>query len=461
MSYFDNTKISDNWKLSRLSPQDGVRTLTRPVDAWATQRSDRPGDVFSDMLDFYKQYNRPQSQQNIADLASVFGSYSSGEKANRLTKGDLTQNYDEMMLRREEMINKLMMDAQSSRNQNEADAFRKMQIGSYVAGGGANNSPVNISMRGRDTTLPSFGGVPKPSPEMMDSARTMMSTVKSRLEEDGSYIPSFSYQPHPLESYANPGMAEKIGSWAGVGLGGISALPGVVDKIPWLNRLFGGGGAGAGAGIGGSSGSFGGVSFGGGAVPTGMTAPPGSMMSQFLSKGAPIAGAAMGTYGLMRDRGPLRNISNGAMAGAGYGSFIPGIGTAIGAGIGAGVGALRGLGGGPNETELAARDVKSGLIENLVTKATPVQIAEAQGARWENPQDALASIILRDQVIRQGGTEAQAGQLFQSLLDAVSGSKDPAQVQQAAGIIQEIMNGVGPRTSTGTSPTRSPGTYVG
>lgn len=452
-SFFDNSKVRNRFGYD---PQDGVRTLTQPVDAWATRRSDRPGDVFSDMLEFYRQNNRPQSQQNIADLASVFGSYSSGEKANRLTKGDLTQNYDEMMLRREEMINKLMMDAQSSRNQNEADAFRKMQIGSYVAGGGADNSPVNISMRGKDTTLPSFGGVPKPSQEMMDSARTMMSTVKSRLEEDGSYIPSFSYQPHPLESYANPGMAEKIGSWAGVGLGGISALPGIVNKIPWLNKLFGGGG-GAGvreAGLSGIGGSSGAAAGAGGAQS-------GSMMSQFLSKGAPIAGAAMGTYGLIRDRGPLKNIANGVMAGAGYGSFIPGIGTAVGAGIGAGVGALRGLGGGPNETELAARDVKSGLIENLVTKATPVQIAEAQGARWENPQDALASIILRDQVIRQGGTEAQAGQLFQSLLDAVSGSKDPAQAQQAAGIIQEIMNGVGPRTSPGTSPTRSPGTYVG
>lgn len=68
----------------------------------------------------------------------------------------------------------------------------------------------------------------------------------------------------------------------------------------------------------------------------------------FLSNALPIAGGALGAYGLATNlmdnkKDPLGGAASGAALGASVGSFLPGVGTLIGGGIGAVVGGLAGL----------------------------------------------------------------------------------------------------------------------
>ena len=361
--------------------------------------------------------------QGWADLASILGSYSTAKRQDRQTVGNQTQTFDQ-----------LMMTAQQNRDQTEKDALRKLATTGYIGSGGAPYTPATIDFQGQKSTLPSFGFGPKaPSTAQTQGAKNLEGQLTSRLSPGGSYTPT------NLESYTKPGAGERIADIGGLVSGGLGAyktltggakIPGLgfLDKIPGLGGAASGAASGINTAIGGAAGQslpqlpgLAGAAGGGAA----------SGLSSILGKAAPIAGAATGIYGLLKDRGTKSNIMNGLTAGSSIGTMVlPGIGTAIGAGIGALGGALRGIGG-PSKEELAGRESAGAGRQAIASLATPQQIQEAQSAGWQNPQDALTFVVLRDKF-----GEARASQLSQRLYQAEK--QGPAAVQQ---VLTEITRG--------------------
>ena len=188
--------------------------------------------------------------QNLADLSSILGKFSTAQAGNRALRAGLTQNYD-----------KIAMDAEQNRNKTESDALKKLAVTSYLKGGGANYQPPTISLNGQTRTAPAFSFAPKPaSAEQIQGASDLQSQLMGRLKPGGTYT------PQPLSSYANPGVAEDIGNYGALGLSGLGALQGAgggntaanivgglgnvakaATSIPWSKVFswFGGGGDGS------------------------------------------------------------------------------------------------------------------------------------------------------------------------------------------------------------------------
>jgi hypothetical protein len=384
-------------------------------------------------------------QENVGDLASVVGSFGQGRKADRVVEGNYTQNYDRMMLDKEQSHNDQMLQAARDRNDNETDALKKLQVTSYLKGGGASQQPFSFMLGGKERTAPKFGFEPRAaSDEEKAGASTLQNTIMSRFEEDGSYVPSNNYQPHDLDSYAKPGMAERISSYGAAGLGGLGALGGMVGKA--------GEAVSAGKGIANMLG-FGGKA---GQAGTGLTGA-GGLMSNIMGKAVPIAGAVTGGIGLMKDRGIMGNMMNGATTGASIGSIVPGLGTLIGGGIGAGVGALRGAFG-VSEAEKAGRDVASAGRSQIIAGATPQQQKEAMSAGWGNPNDALTLIVVRDALAKAGKPPEAAEQYVDALFKAEK--QGPQAVQSVIQTIMAATGGVN-KAPGATNAMGAPGTYRG
>lgn len=449
----------------------------------ATSSTTQPTGATNGTIDQLLSMLQPQ-QNPLADLSSILGGFSSGEKANRVVEGNFQGDFDRMMLDRERSMNTLGLQAQADRNVNEADALRKLQQTSYIAGGGSQFGPQNIVLGGQVKTLPQFAGMmpPKITDAEKQGAQALQGQMLSRLSPGGSFQPQWNYQPKPVDEYAKPGLMEQIGSYGGAITGGIGAIDrllggggqgpisGLADKgLGKLGGWLGLGGAAAPA-IGGllqggaiplvskvghlavpgaltSPGIAGGFSSGAGAAgnaaATGATgaAGAGSTLGGLLSKAVPIAGAVTGGLGLMKDRGVASNLMNGVTTGMSIGSIVPGIGTAVGAGIGALVGGLRSIGGGPSEEELAGRKIASSVRQSLVSTATPANIQEAQNSGWRNPMDALPLVVLRDRLSQRGITDPNLSmQLMDQLWKA-----EKAGPQAAAQVGQQIMQLLGGR----------------
>lgn len=147
-------------------------------------------------------------QGNGADLSSVLGAFSQGERNNRVLRGNLTQRYDQ-----------LMMEAERNRNANESDALKKSAQTSYILGGGSHFTPPNLSINGRTYNSPDLGFGPPP---VSESERRGASTLQPQLER--RLAPGGSYTPTPVGDYANPGTLENIGSYGAAGVGGLGAI---------------------------------------------------------------------------------------------------------------------------------------------------------------------------------------------------------------------------------------------
>jgi hypothetical protein len=372
-----------------------------------------------------------------ADLSKVLGSFSQGEKANRVVKGDFTQGYD-----------RLKLAAQTGRNQNESDALDKLRQTSYIMGGGANyTGPGTVHLNGKDVQLQDYGIQPhNPSQAEKDGAALLQAQLKARLGPNGSY------QPQDLGSYATPGLAENLSSYTGAGVGAISALMGGNGATPQGSapaaQTLGSVGGTAGtalslakmAGLGSKAGVLGTDGWG----AAGSAAA--NMTGRYLIPGV---GAAMGIYGLAQNNGGLSNVMSGAGTGASIGTMVaPGIGTAVGAGIGAAYGGLQ------NwltvtKKEKQGREVHETGIDQLGQGATPDEIAGAQEAvktgGWKDPRQALGLIVVRDALIKSGMDPQQAMKRSDELLgDLYSAEKKgPDKVTQAYSPIAAIMNGTG------------------
>lgn len=147
--------------------------------------------------------NNLLNPQNMADLSSVLGGFSSGQKANRVQQGQFAQNYD-----------KNMMEAEQLRNQNESDALKKLAQTSYLLNGGSHFTPPTLNLNNKTYTSPNLGYGPSPaSAAQMQGAQALQDQLVARLSPGGSYT------PQPLSSYATPGTAENIGSYGALGSG--------------------------------------------------------------------------------------------------------------------------------------------------------------------------------------------------------------------------------------------------
>ena len=390
------------------------------------------GDWISQLLGRFKmkpQGGPSQAAAGMGDLASVLGAFSSGEKANRGLEGQFTQNYD-----------RLMMDAQRERNLNESDALRKLQQTSYLTEGGSQFAPPTIELDGKSRTAPSFGFGPSAATDAEKTGATaLQGQLQKRLGPDGSYSPT------PLSNYAKPGLAEKIGSYGAAGVGGLGT---VLDA-------FGGGGdnglestLGKVGGVAGQVGAIGGLlsKFGTKGAP-GLSGGLGAT-GNLLGKAVPIAGIATGAYGLLKNNTLGSNMMNGASTGGSLGGMIGGpIGMGIGAGIGAGAGALKSL----ISKTMVSKDEKQGrvagdqMISQINQGASPKQQQEAQAAGWENPNNALALIMVRDSLIKGGmdpqSAIARSNQLMGQLNPATKGGAK--NVAAAYSPIQQALGGRG------------------
>jgi hypothetical protein len=417
---------------------------TPPFNANVNVNTTPPGSAIEEYYRRMTELMPTNRQSAYGDLSSVLGSFSSGEKANRVTEGNFRGDYDRLMQEREASQNRLGLDAQSEydrlkllagadRRDSESDAMQKLQLAGYLQGGGNASAPGGAHRAVSAAERTGAGAL----------SEQMLARINSPAFEPTKFNPTFSHVPMDPSQYAKPGMLEKLTSYGGAGVGMLGILDKftggrsgdyigkLMGKIPGVGGLFSGGGSTPGF-LANAVGKGGGV----GPMPPGMANASG-FMGNVMGKALPVAGIVAGGYGLTKDRGLGGNMLNGAQAGAGIGTLVGGpIGTAIGAGIGAGVGALRGIGGGPSEAEKAGRAVHDQAKTAIASTATPQQQAEAQSAGWQNPQDALALIVVRDALVKSGQSPDLANQVMAQLHSATK--QGPEAVQAVLGQIQQL-----------------------
>lgn len=430
---------------------------------------------------FSEKYPTSTPGSGITDIGSAIEQIANGERANRITKGDFTQNYDQ-----------LMMAAEKNRNANEADAMRKLAQTGYLLGGGNPYHPASLNFGGTQVALPDFGFGPKaPSAAQQQGASTLQGQLLNRLKPGGSYT------PQPLSGYATPGLLENITRFGGAGAGILGAIGNIMKNTNLAKKAGGvvshllgsGGGAdlgfdtaggmapaalptsaaldaaaagvappavGSGLTAGGllsslsmpsstveglmnaapadlssiannagdfASGSGSGGGLGGNLISKipGLGGEVGSVISKVL----PLAGAVTGGIGLMHEAGLGGDIMHGAETGASIGSIVPGLGTLVGGGIGAGVGALRHLLSGidgPSKQELAGRQTQATGTDQYTQGATDAERQEAQNAGWGNANDALGLIMTRDALMKNGLAGDQAEKQAENLWGNFMGS---------------------------------------
>lgn len=163
-----------------------------------------------------------QKGQTFADLSSLFGAFSSGQKANQVTTGQFAQGYD-----------KNAIAAQTARNQNEADALRKLQTTNYLLNGGNQGTPVtNLSMGGQNYPVTSAFTPPPISAAQKQAAGTLQDQLVQRLAPGGSY------SPIPFSSYGTPSTAQQVGNYGALATGALGAYQNLTGKN--LSTLLGG-----------------------------------------------------------------------------------------------------------------------------------------------------------------------------------------------------------------------------
>jgi hypothetical protein len=174
-----------------------------PQDVSAAAAGGQGTGVISKLLGAFK--GGLNNATGFGDASKVFGGIENGEANNRYKKGEMTQGYD-----------KLMLQAQTERNQNEADALKKLAQTSYLANGGSHFNPSTIKLN--SGTMPNFGFGPSPASEAQKTAAgTLQGQLMSRLAPGGSYMPT-------TPDYLNRGALENVGQYGGLATGAMGAL---------------------------------------------------------------------------------------------------------------------------------------------------------------------------------------------------------------------------------------------
>lgn len=164
-----------------------------------------------------------QPGQNLANIASLLGAYSSGQKGNRITQGNFTQGYDQLALQ-----------AQNAANANQAAGLKQLAQTNYLLNGKGPSAPPSITLNGKSYNPQSAFTAPAPSAAQQQGAQSLQSMALNKLTPGGSY------QPQPLSTYATPSTAENIGTYGALGAAGGGIL---------ANMLNGGNGQSGNSGI--------------------------------------------------------------------------------------------------------------------------------------------------------------------------------------------------------------------
>lgn len=251
--------------------------------------------------------NGSGNSTNLDAISRLLGAFAQGQLSQRQFEALLSQVYDRNMIA-----------AQESRNHNESDAIKKLGQTAYIQGGGShfNANGNHISIGGKDYNLPDLGIGPSPSSDAQrQGAATLEPELLKRLAPGGSYTPV------PLSSYSQPGTAENIATYAGLGTSAASVILRLLMSSGLLSMTThaalggsaaaGAAGAGAGTGATGASGvshlpPFGGApgygdSGGNGGFPDANSANPYATPNPFWMGGFGSSGGggggAFGEYG--------------------------------------------------------------------------------------------------------------------------------------------------------------------
>jgi len=155
--------------------------------------------------------SRLMDTQNLADTGKLLQNFGNDEANNRLTRGNQTQNYDQLML-----------NAAGNRRTDESDALKKLNQTAYINSGGRQDQPPPTLSGGR--TMPTFN-FPK-APPISDAQRQAASSLEGTLLDR---LKNGSYNPTNPSTYTERGTAENIGRWGSLATTGLG----------WYNNVFG------------------------------------------------------------------------------------------------------------------------------------------------------------------------------------------------------------------------------
>lgn len=142
-----------------------------------------------------------KNPSNLANLGSLLGSMSSGEKANRVSAAQMLDAY-----------NKDMISAQTARDQDESSSLQKLAQTGYILNGHQGYTPGSITLNGQQRQLPDFGaGFTAPTDAQKSGAAALQAQLGPRLAPGGTYT--------PIKPQTDPGTMENIGSYGATGLG--------------------------------------------------------------------------------------------------------------------------------------------------------------------------------------------------------------------------------------------------
>lgn len=434
--------------------------------------------------------------QGFGDLSSVLGAASSGAKADRALKGQFTQNYDRLMMEaqqenRAQQAAGLKDLAQTKYILAGGSQYKPTTIP-------LNGKQVTLPDYGFGPTA-SSDAQKQGAQTLQDQALKMLTpggnytpqplsgyANPGTLENVGNYGSMISGLLGGINQFAGGAISNELKKLFGGGGGaGTVAAAGHGGAAGAVGSAAGAAGSLAGgAGLAGAAGSMGlnadgtlanlagtnsdlfnaalgfepwagGASsltqlsdlsgapvFGatGNGVIAGSAMPGSTLASTLMGKVIPGIGAAYGAYELGKNKSKSSDIMSGAGSGAGIGTMIaPGIGTAVGAGVGALAGLARHAFGGPDQVEQQGRGAAASTFGQIGSSATDAQKQQAAQSGWKNPQEALAYIVMSDQLRAEGKDPSLADKYMAAIQSAEkSGGKA---VTSAYSPIQQMMAG--------------------
>lgn len=151
---------------------------------------------------------------NLMDAGKALTNFGQGQTNHRVTTGNQMQDYD-----------KLALEAQKGRNENESDALQKLNETSYIQGGGSTYKPPTPTINGKTYNLPDLGLGPAPiTPAMKTAASDLQAQLMNRFKPGGSVTPT------DPKTYTQPSGAEKVGEYGGLGVAGLNLIGNFLGK---------------------------------------------------------------------------------------------------------------------------------------------------------------------------------------------------------------------------------------
>lgn len=163
-----------------------------------------------------------QSPESSAQIASLLGAFSMGEKADRTLRSEWQQNYDRMMLEADLARQRLGLEAQAAQGALARSALDTMARTATLLNRGTSSGDIPpIQLRGRTVPVPRFPWTPgPPSQEEIELARLLRERALEQARH-GITVPEPTHVP---TRPSGPGLLERLGSYGGAAAGIIGTL---------------------------------------------------------------------------------------------------------------------------------------------------------------------------------------------------------------------------------------------